>query len=135
MTLLKIGQEVHQAIEQLPSGKSLPEELELIRTFAKDPANFYDQKAEKAKAMNPASSTITGILKDMYDTFSMNLEKATEVEAVAYKNYESINGVKVNEMAELVADREKKDGEKADAEKIMADSAQELDDTKVTMKA
>jgi len=134
MTLLKIGQEVHQAIEQLPSGKSLPaEELELIRTFTKDPANFYDQKAEKAKAMNPASSTITGILKDMYDTFSMNLEKATEVEAVAYKNYESINGVKVNEMTELLADREKKDAEKADAEKIMADSMQELDDTKVTL--
>merc|ERR1719428_2454711 len=83
--------------------------------------------------MNPASSTIIGILKDMYDTFSMNLEKATEVEAVAYKNYESIIGVKENEMTELVADREKKDGEKANAEKIMADSAQELDDTKVTL--
>jgi hypothetical protein len=133
--LLKLGQVVHQAIEQLPSGKSLPaEELKLIRMFAKDPAEFYDQKAAKAKANNPASSTITGILKDMYDTFSMNLEKATEVEAVAYKNYESITGVKVNEMADLVADRKKKDGEKADAEKIMADSAQELDDTKVTMK-
>merc|ERR1719428_730101 len=83
--------------------------------------------------MNPASSTIIGILKDMYDTFSMNLEKATEVEAVAYKNYESIIGVKENEMTELVAEREKKDGEKANAEKIMADSAQELDDTKVTL--
>merc|ERR1719160_2078389 len=135
MALLKLGQVVHQAIEQLPSGKSLPaEELQLIRMFAKDPAEFYDQKAEKAKAANPASSTITGILKDMYDTFSMNLEKATEVEAVAYKNYESINGVKVNEMTELLADREKKDAEKAEAEKIMADSAQELDDTKVTLK-
>jgi len=133
--LLKLGQVVHQAIEQLPSGKSLAsEELELIRTFAKDPAGFYDQKAKQAKAANPASTTIIGILKDMYDTFSMNLEKATEVEAVAYKNYESITGVKVNEMAELVADRKKKDGEKANAEKIMADSAQELDDTKVTMK-
>merc|ERR1719160_1997273 len=135
MTLLKIGQVVHQAIEQLPSGKSLPaEELELIRTFAKDPAEFYDQKAEKAKAAKPASTTITGILKDMYDTFSMNLEKATEVEAVAYKNYESIIGVKENEMTELVAEREKKDGEKANAEKIMADSMQDLDDTKVTLK-
>merc|ERR1719160_1536854 len=135
MALLKLGQVVHQAIEQLPSGKSLPaEELQLIHMFAKDPSDFYDQKAAKAKAANPASSTIIGILKDMYDTFSMNLEKATEVESVAYKDYESVTGVKVNEMADLVADKEKKDAEKANAEKIMADSAQALDDTKATDK-
>merc|ERR1719160_445496 len=59
MALLKLGQVVHQAIEQLPSGKTLAaEELELIRTFAKDPAEFYDQKAKQAKAANPASTTI-----------------------------------------------------------------------------
>ena len=43
-----------------------------------------------------------GILKDMYDTFSMNLEKATEVEAVAQKNYESLIGVKENEIADAL---------------------------------
>merc|ERR1719337_206188 len=106
-----------------------PKQLKLIRTFAKDPAEFYDQKAEKAASYNPASATIMGILKDMYDTFSMNLEKATEVEAVAQKNYESLIGVKENEMATLVAARTKKEGEKADAEKELADTSQDLDDS------
>merc|ERR1719337_558560 len=112
-----------------------PKQLKLIRTFAKDPAEFYDQKAEKAASYNPASATIMGILKDMYDTFSMNLEKATEVEAVAQKNYESLIGVKENEMATLVDARKKKEGEKADAEKDLADNSQELDDTTKQMKA
>merc|ERR1719443_923220 len=98
-------------------------------------AEFYDQKAEKAASYNPASATIMGILKDMYDTFSMNLEKATEVEAVAQKNYESLIGVKENEMATLVDARKKKEGEKADAEKELADTSQTLDDTTKQMKA
>merc|ERR1719453_2299391 len=71
----------------------------------------------------------------MYDTFSMNLEKATEVEAVAQKNYESLIGVKENEMATLVDARKKKEGEKAEAEKDLADASQELDDTTKQMKA
>merc|ERR1719271_2327257 len=76
-----------------------------------------------------------GILKDMYDTFSMNLEKSTEVEAVAQKNYESLIGVKENEMATLVDARKKKEGEKADAEKELADNSETLDDTTKQMKA
>merc|ERR1719231_1056182 len=65
----------------------------------------------------------------------MNLEKATEVEAVAQKNYESLIGVKENEMATLVDARKKKEGEKAEAEKDLADASQELDDTTKQMKA
>merc|ERR1712193_507570 len=133
MTLLTVAAGVHQAIKMLPNDHVITaKQLALVSNFAKDPAEFYDQKAEKAASYNPASATIMGILKDMYDTFSMNLEKATEVEAVAYKDYESVTGVKVNEMTDLVADKEKKDAEKANAEKIMADSAQALDDTKAT---
>merc|ERR1719262_151566 len=110
-------------------------QLALVSNFAKDPAEFYDQKAEKSASYNPASATIMGILKDMYDTFSMNLERATEVEAVAQKNYESLIGVKENEMATLAGARKKKEGEKADAEKDLADNSQDLDDTTKQMKA
>merc|ERR1719389_1237826 len=86
MTLLNVAVGVHQAIKMLPNDRVIsPKQLSLIKAFAKDPAEFYDQKAEKAASYNPASGTIQGILKDMYDTFSMNLEKATETEAVAQK--------------------------------------------------
>merc|ERR1719454_2078066 len=82
MTLLSVAAGVHQAIQMLPNDHVISsKQLALVSSFAKDPAEFYDQKAEKAASYNPASATIMGILKDMYDTFSMNLEKATEVEA------------------------------------------------------
>merc|ERR1719345_399529 len=136
MTLLNVAVGVHQAIKMLPSDHVISsKQIALISSFAKDPAEFYDQKAQKAASYNPASATIMGILKDMYDTFSMNLEKATEVEAVAQKNYESLIGVKENEMATLVDARKKKEGEKADAEKDLADASQDLDDTTKQMKA
>merc|ERR1719375_1291255 len=136
MTLLTVAAGVHQAIKMLPNDHVISsKQLALVSNFAKDPAEFYDQKAEKSASYNPASATIMGILKDMYDTFSMNLEKATEVEAVAQKNYESLIGVKENEMATLVDARKKKEGEKADAEKDLADTSQELDDTTKQMKA
>ena len=51
------------------------------------------EKAEKKVSYSPASVTIQGVLKDMYDTFSMNLEKATETEATQQKNFESIISV------------------------------------------
>merc|ERR1719236_141241 len=103
MTLLSVAVGVHEAIKMLPNDRVIsPKQLALIKAFAKDPAEFYDQKAEKAASYNPASGTIQGILKDMYDTFSMNLEK---------------------------------EGEKADAEKDLADTSQALDDTTKQMKA
>merc|ERR1719345_131344 len=136
MTLLNVAVGVHQAIKMLPSDHVISsKQIALISSFAKDPAEFYDQKAQKAASYNPASGTIQGILKDMYDTFSMNLEKATETEAVSQKNYESLIGVKDNEMATLSETKKKKEGEKADAEKELADTSQDLDDTTKQMHA
>merc|ERR1719238_1317129 len=128
---------VHKVVDRMPNIDRLlsPKQLKLIKTFARDPAEFYDQKAQKAASYNPASATIQGILKDMYDTFSMNLEKGTETEAVSQKNYESLIGIKENEMATLTAERTKKEGEKAIAEKELADTSQTLDDTTKQMKA
>merc|ERR1719160_2289074 len=135
--LKQVADGIHKVVDRMPQIDRLltPKQLKLIKEFARDPAEFYDQKAEKAASYNPASATSMGILKDMYDTFSMNLEKATEVEAVAQKNYESLIGMKENEMATLVDARKKKEGEKADAEKDLADNSQDLDDTQKQMKA
>merc|ERR1719313_3083978 len=71
----------------------------------------------------------------MYDTFSMNLEKSTEAEATQYKNFESVSSVAAKELNTLANTKTKKEIEKADAEKILADRSQELDDTKAEMEA
>merc|ERR1719456_1930058 len=107
----------------------------MIQAFTSDPAEYYDQKAEKKASYNPASATIQGILKDMYDTFSMNLEKATEAEATQQKNFEGVSAVNAEETKSFVDTRTKKEGEKAEAEKLLADTTQELDDTKANLEA
>merc|ERR1719333_91934 len=71
----------------------------------------------------------------MYDTFAMNLEKSTETEATQFKNYESVSSVAAKEMKSLSDTKAKKEGEKADAEKVQADTEQELDDTKAQLEA
>jgi len=130
-TLLSVAKGVDKIVKKMPNIDKLlsPKQLKLIRTFAKDPAEFYDQKAEKAASYNPASATIMGILKDMYDTFSMNLEKGTETEAIAYKNYESLMGVKGNEMEQLSKERLSKEGKKAAAEEEQAQTQATYDET------
>merc|ERR1719482_1822609 len=136
MTLLSVAVGVHQAIKMLPSDHVLSQkQIALVSAFAKDPAEFYDQKAEKKASYNRASATIQGILKDMYDTFSMDLEKSTETEATQQKNFEAVSAVNAEEMSLLIASRTKKEIEKAEAEKVQADAEQDLDDTKLAMEA
>merc|ERR1719387_2907721 len=134
--VLNAASVVHEAVARLPVNHNLSgEQISLLAEFTADPAEYYDQKAEKSASYSPASATIQGILKDMYDTFSMNLEKNTENEASQQKNYESVMAVKAKEMATCTATRTKKEGEKAAAEKELADAQQDLDDTQKQMKA
>jgi len=140
--LLQAAAQVHLVIEglprNLPSGSVFsPKAMALLRVFAKRPeeADYYDKKAKKEAAYNPQSGSIQGILKDMYDTFSQNLEKSTETEAVAQKNYENLMSVKAKEMHTLSAEKRKKEEEKAEYEGDEADAAQSLDDTQKQMKA
>jgi len=83
----------------------------------------------------PQSASIQGILKDMFDTFSGDLESTTEEEAKRNKNFEEFIAEKQQELAEmkeLVAEKEK---QKAEAETMLADSTQEYDDTEAQLQA
>merc|ERR1719160_208481 len=127
---------ISTGIKALPSSAELsPEQLKRVSQFLQDPAEFYDQKAQKAASYSPASSTIMGILKDMYDTFVKNLESETDVESTAQKNYEDLMAVKEKEFATLSAELRQRTAEKAEAEAQLADASQELDDTTKQMKS
>jgi len=136
MKLLLLARDVHEAVQKLPADHLLtPASLAQLTTFTNTPADYLDQKAKKSASFSPQSATIQGILKDMYDTFSMNLEKATETEATQQKNYETLMATKSKEMQTLTETRVAKEGHKAEAEKNLADASQELDDTTVQMEA
>merc|ERR1719160_1887016 len=127
---------ISTGIKALPSSAELsPEQLQVVTDFLQDPAEFYDRKAQKEASYSPASSTIMGILKDMYDTFVKNLEHETDVESEAQKNYEDLMAVKTKEHASLDAELKQRTAEKAEAEEMLADASQELDDTTKQMHA
>merc|ERR1719428_2043676 len=135
LTLLRTAAAVHEAAKRLPVNHNLSgEQIALLTMFTADPAEYYDQKAEKKASYSPASATIQGILKDMYDTFSTSLERGTETEATQQKNYETIMAVKKKEMMTLTTARTATEAFKADSEKTLADSTQELDATQVQLK-
>jgi len=136
MEMLKMGEEVHTAMTRMPADHQLSaQQMSALMTFTKQPADYHDQKAKKSASFSPQSATIQGILKDMYDTFSMNLEKATETEATQQKNFEDLMAVKVKEMETLTDTRRVKEESKATAETDLATASQELDDTTETMEA
>jgi len=134
--LAQTAQHVKKAIDNLPTADSLsPQQLKAVTAFLADPAEFYDQKAEKAAAYNPASTTIMGILKDMYDQFSSNLEKQTMDEADSQQAFEEVIAVKAKEAATLTKTMQTKVAEKAEAQQMLADASQELDDVSKQMKS
>merc|ERR1719253_2021147 len=115
----------------------------LLKTFLEDPSSFlqgagddvdyYDKKAQAKSSYSPASATVTGILKDMYETFASNLEKANTEESSLQKAFEDLMAEKTEQNR---VDREaatKKEGEKAEKSQQLADAEQKLEDTKAQL--
>jgi predicted nucleic acid-binding Zn-ribbon protein len=127
---------IKKAVRSLPAdGDFSPDHMEAITKFLQDPAEFYDQKAAAKEAYSPASTTIMGILKDMYDTFAKNLESETSTESTAQMAFEDLMATKTKELATLNAELKIRSAEHAEALVQVADASQELDDTTQQMKA
>merc|ERR1719201_1403038 len=136
LTLLRTAATLHTAVKMLPIDHQLsPKQLSALESFTRDPAEYYDQKAEKKASYSPASATIQGILKDMYDTFAMNLEKSTETEATQYKNFESISSVAAKELDTLANTKTKKEMYDTFSMNLEKSTETELDDTKAQLEA
>merc|ERR1719453_2467230 len=127
---------IKKAVRTLPADADFsPEHMDMITKFLQDPGEFYDQKAAAKESYSPASTTIMGILKDMYDTFVANLEKETGLESDAQMHYEDLMATKEKEFASLSAELKVRVAEHAEALVQVADASQELDDTTQAMKA
>merc|ERR1719261_199828 len=135
MVLLEVGLGVRNAVQALPDNAKLSEhQLSLLSSFMKDPQDYYEDKAAAKSSYSPASTTIMGILKDMYDTFTANLETETQTEATNQKNFEAVMAVKAEELASLQDVLRNKEAEKGETDKQLADTTQELEDTTLQMK-
>merc|ERR1719420_1471254 len=113
----------------------LRSDMESMTMDSMSEPEFKPTAQEDTGGYAPASATIQGILKDMYDTFVTDLESQTSSEANANRDYEALMAEKteqVNHMNEEIAHQEEK---KAAAEVDLAEAIQELDDTTKQMKA
>jgi len=93
------------------------------------------EEFEDKSAYAPQSATIQGILKDMYDSFSSDLEDQTQNEAEENREFETLLATKNNQIAtakEVILKREEK---KAELEVELADTLQELEATQKQMEA
>merc|ERR1719253_1165173 len=71
----------------------------------------------------------------MYATFSSDLESSTMTEATRNTDFEKTIASMQQEVIDMTKDKEAKEGKKADAESLLADTTASYDDTEAQMKA
>merc|ERR1719247_4043847 len=96
--LMNLASQVRSALLAAPKIEALSEDKsKVLKRFLEEPVAFlqqtpeeeyYDQKAQAKASYSPASATIMGILKDMYDTFAADLEKSNTEESALQKAFE-----------------------------------------------
>jgi len=108
---------VAAVVNALPASKALkPRQLALLSEYMRS-------------GYAPQSMTVQGILKDMYETFTADLESATQAESTSNMNFEKFIAEKTTQLKEDEAEKLKKEGEKAEAEQRLADTQNMYDAT------
>merc|ERR1719487_2238701 len=136
--LMKVASQVRTAILGAPQLNTLSDgNMKVLKRFLEQPVAFlqdtpeegyYDQKAQAKASYSPQSATVTGILKDMYDTFAADLEKANGEESSFQKAFEDHIAVLEKSTADLNREIVEKNAESAA-------KAQELSEAEATLAA
>merc|ERR1719473_438648 len=112
----------------------------MIKTFIANPNGVSSGKAFLQTANNPfgdyapASTQIQGILKNMYDTFTSNLQNANEEEGTKQKAFEELIATKQEELAALKTTLANKTATLGEKTKDLADSKTLRADTEAQLK-
>jgi hypothetical protein len=142
MMLLKAASMVRSAILGSPKLDALSaDKLRLMKSFFEDPVSllqepvdYYDQKAQAKASYSPQSATIMGILKDMYDTFSADLEKSNSEESAKQKAFEDLIAEKEKQVADWTAEVTDKEGQKAEKSTMLSENEELLSATQTQLK-
>mmetsp|Transcript_17429 Transcript_17429/g.44316 ORF Transcript_17429/g.44316 Transcript_17429/m.44316 type:complete len:485 (+) Transcript_17429:575-2029(+) len=84
--------------------------MQIFRDFQSNPELFAQA------SYSPQSATVQGILKDMYDTFVLNLENMNHDEATSQHQYESLMDTKTRQIKADESERQSKETAKAEQE-------------------
>merc|ERR1719240_1769961 len=102
--------------------------------LVQDPVDYYDQKAQAKASYSPQSATIVGILKDMYDTFSADLEKSNQEESNMQLAFESEMEEKTKQNKQFTEMVTEKEGQKAEKGQMLSENEEKLEATTEQLK-
>merc|ERR1719327_2388624 len=116
---------IKTVMETVPSKVDMPRErMALLSEFVAAEAGYA-----------PQSATIQGMLGDMYNTFSTNLESDTMDEATQNADYEKMYATLEEQNNKFKEEKARKETEKAEAEAMLADTTKAYKDTEKQMNA
>merc|ERR1719326_55860 len=110
-------------------------ERKAIAAFIQAPQDYFDASPTFKQSYAPQSGEIFGILKQMKETFETNLSDTQKDEMANQKAYEDLKAAKEEEIAAGQAQIDAKTQELADTDEKLAQSKQDVVDTKASLAA
>jgi chromosome segregation ATPase len=133
--ILEVAADLRGALEMAPRGIITSEQADGVRGFFSNPGSFAQTTAGGVDSYAPASGEIVGILKDMFQTFTANLETAAATEADNQKIFEDLMAAKEKEESDLQFTLDAKEAENAEATTVEAESQEDREDTTTQLNA
>merc|ERR1719311_638069 len=107
----------------------------MIDSFVQAPEDYFDASPTFKQSYAPQSGEVFGILKQMKETFESNLSEAQKEELANQKAYEDLKAAKEEEIAAGQAQIETKTQELATTDEKLAQSKQDIEDTRASLSA
>jgi chromosome segregation ATPase len=101
--------------------------------FIQAPQDYFDAEPTFKQSYAPQSGEIFGILNQMKESFEQNLAETQKDEAANVKAYEQLKAAKEDEIVAGQEQAETKTQELADTDEKLAQSKEDLDDTRASL--
>merc|ERR1719218_468932 len=137
MTLLNVAVAVDNTVRVhdrvAGASKLAPDQRKQVMAFVQAPSDFFDAEPTFKQSYAPQSGAIFGILKQMKETFESNLSSSQKEEMQSQAAYDDLKAAKESEIKAGSDQKDTKTQELADTDEKLAQSKQDLDDTRMSL--
>merc|ERR1719243_212903 len=96
-------------------------------------SDYFDAEPTFKQSYAPQSGAIFGILKQMKETFESNLSSSQKEEMASQQSYDDLKSAKETEIKAGTDQSDTKTQELADTDEVLAQSKQDLEDTRMSL--
>merc|ERR1719298_308569 len=112
-----------------------PAQKKAVAAFVQAPSDYFDADPTFKQSYAPQSGAIFGILKQMKETFESNLASSQKEEMQSQQAYDDLKAAKEAEIKAGTDQGDTKTQELADTDEKLAESKQDLEDTRMSLDA